>query len=108
MPSAVHEINSAFTQRLEPIAGLGASRPVNPFATTGTQTSQTKKDELKVRPSVTLPWKLGSQYKGNVIDTKDDDSVRLDTYSVSENPKAKAKVTRHSTSRLRVEHTRER
>lgn len=108
MPSAVHEINNAFTQRLEPIAGLGASRPINPFASTGKQTWKTKCDEMKVRPSVRLTEKLGSQYKGNVIDTKDDDSVRLDTYSVSENPKAKAKVTRHSTARLRVEHTRER
>lgn len=106
MPSSVHEINNAFNQRLQPIKGLGSIRPVNPFATTGVQTSQTKCDEMKVRPSVTLPGRLGSQYKGSVIDTKDDDSVRLDTYSVSENPKAN--ISKHSTLRLQVEHTRER
>ena len=106
MPSAVNEINNAFNQRLQPMRGLGSTRPVNPFATTGVQTSQTKRDEMKVRPSVTLPGRLGSQYKGSVVDSKDDDSVRLDTYSVSENPKAK--ISKHSTSRLQVEHTRER
>lgn len=106
MPSAVNEINNAFNQRLVPIAGLGTSRPVNPFASTGVQTSQTKRDEMNVRSSVTLPGTLGCQYKGSVIDTKSDDSVRLDTYSVSENPKVK--TTKHSTSRLEVEHTRER
>lgn len=108
MPSSVHEINTAFNQRLTPIAGLGAARarPVNPFASTGVQTSQTKRDEMKVRSSVTLPGTLGSQYKGSVIDAKNDDSVRLDTYTIGENPKAK--TTMHSTTRLQVEHTRER
>ncbi|CAM9214569.1 unnamed protein product, partial [Ectocarpus sp. 4 AP-2014] len=93
MPSAVHEINNAFNQRLQPIVGLGASRPVNPFASTGVQTSQTKRDEINVRSLVTLPGTLGSQYKGSVIDAKSDDSVRLDTYCVSENPKAKSPNT---------------
>ena len=106
MPSAVHDINTAFNRRLEPVTGLGAARPVNPFASTGVQTSQTKRDEMNVRSAVTLPGRLGSQYKGSVIDTKDDDSVRLDTYTISENPKRA--ITKHSTSRLQVEHTRER
>ena len=106
MPSAVHEINTAFTQRLQPMASVGARRPVNPFASTGKQTSKTKRDEMKVRSSVTLPGRLGSQYKGNVIDTKNDDSVRLDTYTIGENPKSG--ITKHSTARLHVEHTRER
>ena len=106
MPSAVQEINTAFNQRLEPMASLGAGRPVNPFASTGKQTSQTKRDEMKVRSSVTLPGTLGSQYKGKVIDTKNDDSVRLDRYTIAENPKSG--ITKHSTLRLHVEHTRER
>ncbi|CAM9105454.1 unnamed protein product [Ectocarpus sp. 8 AP-2014] len=106
MPSAVNEINAAFNERLKPVAGLGAARPVNPFASAGVQTSQTKSDEMKVRSSVTLPGTLGSQYKGRLIDAKNDDSVRLDTYTISENPKKN--VTMHSTSRLKVEHTRER
>lgn len=106
MPSAVHDINSAFNQRLQPIKGLGAARPVNPFASTGVQTSQTKRDEMNVRSSVTLAGRLGSQYKGSVIDTKSDDSVQLDAYTIGENPNAR--TTKHSTSRLQVEHTRER
>lgn len=106
MPSAVHEINTAFNQRLKPMSGLGATRPVNPFASTGVQTSKTKSDEMKIRSSVTLPGTLGSQYKGNMIDVKNDDSVRLDTCTISENPKKGN--TKHSTSRLQVEHTRER
>ncbi|CAN0502682.1 unnamed protein product [Ectocarpus sp. 8 AP-2014] len=106
MPSAVHEINTAFNQRLKPMAGLGTARPVNPFASTGVQTSRTKRDEMKVRPSVTLPGTLGAQYKERVFDTKNDDSVRLDTYTIAENPKRN--ITMHSTSRLKVEHTRER
>ncbi|CAM9101269.1 unnamed protein product [Ectocarpus sp. 12 AP-2014] len=106
MPSAVHEINNAFNRRLEPMTGLGAARPINPFASTGVQTSRTKSDEVKVRPAVALPVTLGSQYKGNVIDNKNDDSVRLDTYTIAENPKKR--TTMHSTSRLKVEHTRER
>lgn len=106
MPSAVHEINSAFNDRLVPITTVGSSRPINPFASTGVQTSETKRDEMNVRSSVTLPGTLGSQYRGNVIDTKSDDSVLLDTYTIGENPKAK--TTMHSTTRLQVEHTRER
>lgn len=106
MPSAVHEINTAFNQRLKPMTSLGTSRPVNPFASTGVQTSQTKRDEMKVRSSVSLPGTLGSQYKGRVFDTKNDDSVRLDTYTIAENPKKN--ITMYSTSRLHVEHTRER
>ena len=100
MPSAVHEINTAFNQRLKPVAALGITRPVNPFASTGVQTSQTKRDEMKVRSSVTLPGTLGAQYKGRVFDTKNDDSVRLDTYTIADNPKSKIKM--HSTSRLIV------
>ena len=106
MPSAVHEINTAFNQRLKPVAALGITRPVNPFASTGVQTSRTKREEMKVRSSVALPGTLGAQYKGRVFDTKNDDSVRLDTYTIAENPKRN--ITMHSTSRLKVEHTRER
>ncbi|CAM9090552.1 unnamed protein product [Ectocarpus sp. 12 AP-2014] len=106
MHSAVHDINSAFNSRLVPLAAVGSPRPVNPFASTGVQTSKTKNDEMKVRASVTLPGTLGAQYKGKVIDTKSDDSVRLDTYTIGENPKAK--TTKHSTTRLQIEHTRER
>ncbi len=106
MQSAVHDINTAFNERLKPVGSVGTSRPVNPFASTGVQTSKTKRAEMDVRSAVTLPGRLGSQYKGSVVDTKDDDSVRLDTYSVSENPKAK--ISKHSISRLQVEHTRER
>lgn len=106
MPSAVHEINSAFNQRLVPIANLGSSRPVNPFASTGTQTSDTKRQEMKVRSSVALPGTLGAQYKGKVVDAKNDDAVRFDTYTIRENPLSK--TTKHTTSRLLVEHTRER
>jgi hypothetical protein len=106
MPSAVHEINSAFNQRLEPIKGLGAARPVNPFASTGVQTSETKRDEMTVRSSVTLPGRLGTRYKEKVMDNKSDDSVLLDSYTIGENPHAN--INKHSTSRLKVEHTRER
>ncbi|CAM9209629.1 unnamed protein product [Pylaiella littoralis] len=106
MPSSVNEINSAFNRRLVPIAHVGASRPVNPFASTGTQTSRTKREEMKVRSSVALPGTLGTQYQGKVVDAKNDDAVRLDTYTVRENPNAS--TTKHTTSRLLVEHTRER
>lgn len=106
MPSSVNEINSAFNQRLVPIAHLGSSRPVNPFASTGRQTSETKLGEMKLRSAVALPGTLGAQYKGKVVDAKNVDVVRLDTYTVGQNPNAK--TTKHTTSRLLVEHTRER
>lgn len=106
MPSAVNEINYAFNERLKPITGLGATRPINPFATTGVHTPQTKRDEMNVRSSVTLPGRLGSQYKGSVMDNKNDDSFQLDSYTIGENPNAK--TSKHATSRLEVEHTRER
>ena len=107
MSSSVNEINSAFTQRRSPmITPSSTARPVNPFATTGQQTSQTKMNEFNVRPSVTLQENLGAQYKGRVVTTKDDDSVQLDTYTVRENPKRE--TVKHSVTRLVVEHTRER
>ena len=107
MSSSVNDINSKFTERFSPVVTLAASaRPTNPFASTGKQTAQTKLDEMKVRPSVTLPGTLGAQYKEHVVDAKNDDSVLLDTYTVLENPKAN--VRKHSTGRLEVEHTRER
>ena len=105
--SSVNEINSAFTQRLNPVVTLASkSRPVNPFASTGKQNSQTKKDEFEVRPSVSLQETLGSIFQGKVVSTKNDDSVRLDTYSIRENPKKD--TVKHTTGRLDVEHTRER
>lgn len=106
--SSVNEINSAFTQRLNPVVTLASkSRPVNPFASTGHQTSKTKKDEFEVvRPSVSLQETLGSIFQGKVVSTKNDDSVRLDTYTIRENPKKD--TVKHTTSRLDVEHTRER
>lgn len=105
--SSVNEINSAFNQRLSPIVTLAASsRPVNPFASTGKQNSQTKQDELAVRPSMTVQDTLGAIFQGSVVTTKDDDAVRLDTYTIRENPKRE--TVRHTTGRLDVEHTRER
>lgn len=106
--SSVNEINSAFNQRVTPIVTLAAtaSRPTNPFASTGKQTAQTKLDEMKVRPSVTLPGTLGAQYKEHIVDAKNDDSVLLDTYSIGQNPNVHAR--KHATGRLQVEHTRER
>lgn len=105
MDSVRHDINSKFTERCSPM-GAPAERGVNPFVSTGTQNANTKRDEMKVRPSVSLPSTLGAQYKDHVIDTKNDDSVRLDTYSVRENPKSN--TVKHATNRLQVEHTRER
>lgn len=105
--SSVNEINSAFTQRLSPMMTPSSkSRPVNPFASTGQQTSQTKKNEFNVRPSVSLHEDLGAQYQGKVVTTKDDDSVQLDTYTVRENPKKD--TPKYTVKRLVVEHTRER
>ena len=107
MDSVRHDINNKFSQRCSPVETLGAtSYPVNPFATVNKQNANTKRDEMKVRPSVSLPETLGAQYNGHVIDTKNDDSVRLDTYSVRENPKSN--TIKHSKTRLQVEHTRER
>lgn len=107
MSSAVNDINSAFNKRFSPIVKLGvADRPTNPFASTGTQNAQTKLDEMKVRPSVTLPGTLGSQYKGNVVDAKNDESILFDQYYIGENPKVNTR--KHTTGRLEIEHTRER
>lgn len=107
MSSSVHEINTAFTQRLNPVVTPSSnSRPVNPFASTGTQNSETKNDEYRVRPSVSLQETLGAQYQGRVVNNKNDDSVKLDTYTIRENPQRE--TVRHTTSRLQVEHTRER
>ncbi len=105
--SSVHKINSAFTQRLLPLETLAApTRPVNPFASTGKQNPRTKMDEYDARSSVSLQQTLGTQYQGRVVSTRDDDSVKLDAYTVRENPNRETVM--HATSRLKVEHTRER
>ena len=105
--SSVNDINSAFTQRLSPVVTLASSsRPINPFASTGKQTSSTKEMEYNVRPSVSLQEDLGTVFQGNVVSTRSDDSVQLDTYSILENPKRE--TVKHTTNRLQVEHTRER
>ena len=105
--SSVNEINSAFNQRLTPIVTLAASaRPVNPFATRGIQNSDTSREELTVRPSTKLPETLGAEFQGHVIDTKNDESVQLDTYTIGENPNSSKH--KHTTNRIKVEHTRER
>ena len=107
MSSSVNEINSAFNKRFTPIVTLAAAaRPTNPFASTGKQNAQTKLDEMKVRPSVTLPGTLGAQYKEHVVDAKNDDSILFDQYYIGENPKVNTR--KHTTGRLEIEHTRER
>jgi Fe-S cluster assembly iron-binding protein IscA len=105
--SSVNEINSAFNTRLTPIVTLAStSRPTNPFASTGKQNAQTKLDEMKVRPSVTLPGTLGAQYGEYVVDAKNNDQILLDTYTIGEKPKVN--IQKHTTGRLEMQHTRER
>jgi len=105
--SSVNEINSAFTQRLNPMPNQTSStRPVNPFASTGRQNPRTKDDEFKVRPTVSLQETLGNRYGRHIVTTTYDDAITLDTYTIRENPKRD--TIKHITSRIEVEHTRER
>lgn len=102
--STVRDIDNKFTSRLtRPDKMTG--RPVNPFATTSSQTPKSSFFEDLLKPEVTTTSKLGAVYQGNVVDTKFEQAVWFDRYTISTNPKAGYKL--HSTARMDVEHTRE-
>lgn len=102
--SSVRDIDNKFTSRLTRPDKL-VGRPVNPFATTSSQTAKSSRNEDVLKPEVSATTKLGAEYQGNVVDTKFEQVVTFDTYSVRTNPKAGHKL--HSTGRMTVEHTRE-
>lgn len=102
--SSVRDIDDKFTSRLiRPDKMSG--RPVNPFATTSSKTAKSSAFEDVLKPEVSATTKLGAEYQGNVVDTKFEDVVSFDDYTISTNPKAGHKL--HTTGRMTVEHTRE-
>lgn len=102
--SSVRDIDNKFTSRMtRPDKMTG--RPVNPFATASSRTAKSSAFEDILRPEVTATTKLGTEYQGNIVDTKFEDVVRFDNYSIQTNPNAGHKL--HTTSRMKVEHTRE-
>lgn len=103
MPT-VNDIDNMFTSRLTRPDKL-VGRPVNPFATASKQTVSSSRFEDTLKPEVTATTKLGAVYQGNVVDTKFEQVVKFDRYSVQTNPRAGYKL--HSTGRMNVEHTRE-
>lgn len=102
--SSVDEINNMFTQRMTR-TDQKSERPVNPFAETSTRDKNTSFFEALLKPEMTTVTKLGAEYQGHVVDTKFEDSVRFDGYTIAQNPKAGHLL--HSTTRLQIEHTRE-
>lgn len=102
--SSVRDIDNKFTSRLTR-PDLMNGRPVNPFATTSSQNPKSSFFEDLLKPEVTATTKLGAVYQGHVVDTKFEEHVKFDRYTVHTNPKAGYKL--HSTGRMEVEHTRE-
>lgn len=102
--STNYDIDRKFGSRLtRPDMLVG--RPTNPFAKTSSHSSTSMSIESMLKPSISLPPKLGAEYNGHVVDTKNDETYILDTYTVKAHPKAGYKL--HSIGRLSVEHTRE-
>lgn len=102
--SSVNDINDMFNKRLTRPDKI-LSRPVNPSASISTPGQNTKFNEVLFRPQVTEPSKLGSEYRGHIVDTKVQDVTFFDHRSVETNPKAG--FIKHTPNRLQVEHTRE-
>ena len=102
--SSVDDINNMFTKRMSR-TDRSSERPVNPFAVKSTLDKNASFFEALLKPEMTAVTKLGAEYQGHIVDTKFEDSVRFDGYTVSQNPKAGHLL--HSTTRLQVEHTRE-
>lgn len=102
--STVQAIDDKFRSRLtRPDKLMG--RPVNPFATLGSQNSNTKNIEALIQPKIFTTNKVGAEYNGNIVDAKFGKSVHFDGYSVLTNPSAGHVL--HSTKRMKIEHTRE-
>lgn len=102
--STVRDIDNKFTSRLTRPDKL-VGRPVNPFAETSSKTPKSSSSEDKLKPEISATTKLGAVYQGNVVDTKFEQAVSFDRYTVQTNPKAGYRL--HSTGRMAVEHTRE-
>lgn len=102
--SSVDEINNMFTQRMSR-TDKRSERPVNPFAEKSTRDKNASFFEALLKPEMTTVTKLGAEYQGHVVDTKFEDSIRFDGYTIVQNPKAGHLL--HSTTRLQMEHTRE-
>ena len=99
-----HDIDRQFGSRLtRPDMLVG--RPTNPFAKPASHDNQSTFFENLLRPAVSMSNKLGTVYNGYVVDTKNEETIVLDTYTVSAHPKAGYKL--HSVDRMSVEHTRE-
>lgn len=103
--STVQDIDDKFTSRLTRPDKMTGGRPINPFATTSSQTPKSSFFEDMLKPEVTATTKLGTVYQGHVVDTKFNQDVKFDRYSVQTNPKAGHKL--HTTTRMQVVHTRE-
>ena len=102
--SSVNDIDDKFTsRRTRPDQLLG--RPVNPFAKTASQTRSSSFFEEMLRPEITTTTKLGAEFRGHVVDTKFEPTIKLDNYAVQTNPLAGHRL--HTTQRIVVEHTRE-
>lgn len=104
-PSSVQDIDNKFTSRLTRLDKMTGGRPVNPFATASSKTPWSSVFEDTLKPEVTATSKLGAVYQGHVVDTKIEEGVKFDRYTVHTNPKAGYKL--HTTGRMPVEHTRE-
>lgn len=102
--SSVRDIDDKFTSRLTRPDKLNG-RPVNPFAKASSQTPSSSSSEDMLKPEISTTTKLGAVYQGHVVDTKFEQSVHFDNYSIQTNPKAGHKL--HSTNRMPVVHTRE-
>lgn len=102
--STNYDIDRKFGSRLtRPDMLVG--RPTNPFAKASAQDNTSREMENALKPSISLSNKLGAEYKGHVVDTKNEETYVLDTYTVNAHPKAGYKL--HAIDRMNVIHTRE-
>lgn len=102
--SSVKDIDDKFMSRwTRPDVLVG--RPINPFATTSSQTRSSSFFEDLLKPEISVTTKLGSEYQGNIVDTKFEQTTNFDNYTVQTNPKAGFILHKHG--RIEVEHTRE-
>jgi len=102
--STIDDINNKFTERMIR-SDKGSDRPVNPFAVKSSQTKDSTFFESLLKPEMTSTTKLGAEYQGHIVDTKFEDTIKFDGYTINTNPKAGHLL--HSVTRLDVEHTRE-
>lgn len=99
----VSNINAKFDQRLKRMDKFNQKRPVNSFAVVAPSSNAALKPEISSASKVGATYKIDSV--DYIVDTRVDETIHLDTYTVKSHPKAGH--VKFTPKRLTVEHTRE-